>query len=180
MFMFSFSSGQWESKSKEEPLPIFSVSFSGQLYSQNPLFVVSWGYTHSWFVAALAFLLPSPLSFPGVSGTFALTHTKLNQNNILTPVLPSVASETPQAVQLGFWRPSVRLLFWETASVSWTQTYLSGAEDGHNSQDFSDILQKWSGMGKTSSRDCPLQLSVSCWTVLEQTLLSITSYFARL
>lgn len=45
-------------------------------------------------MAALGFLLPSPFFF-GVSGTFLFTHTKFNQNNILTPGLPSAARETP-------------------------------------------------------------------------------------
>lgn len=66
-------------------------------------------------------------------------------------------------------------------SFCWLNSDLSvWSGDGRNSQHFNDNLQKWSGMGKTSSRACPVQLSVSCRTVLEQTLLSITSYFARL
>lgn len=41
--------------STEEPLPIFLVSSSGHIYTQNILFVVSWDYVHSWFWQLRAF-----------------------------------------------------------------------------------------------------------------------------
>lgn len=38
---------QWESKRKEELLPVLLVSFSGQLCTQNTLSEVSWCYVQS-------------------------------------------------------------------------------------------------------------------------------------
>lgn len=70
-----FHWAQWEPKTKEELFPVFLVSFSGQLYTQNTLLAVSWCYAQSCLVATLGFLLPPPLSFSGTSGTFAFAHT---------------------------------------------------------------------------------------------------------
>lgn len=147
---------QWESKRKEELLPVLLVSFSGQLCTQNTLSAVSWCCVQSWLVATLGFLLPPPLLFFGVSGTFVFTHT-VQPKWYPDPRFPIAAGEVALAFfctshsSVGFLKSSVQLFSWETAAVTWTQLYLSGASI------FNDILQKW---GKTSSRICPPQLSL--------------------
>lgn len=77
--------------STEEPLPIFLVSSSGHIYTQNILSVVSWGYVHSWFWQLGAFccyLLSPSLVF--------LAHLVLyTQNSTKTISCPQVCLLLP-------------------------------------------------------------------------------------